>query len=147
VGNLLIRRWSDDDRLALKRLNAGREPVQLIARKLRRTESSVRSTLKLYIPSRTSKNRETRGGQPASGLAYRNLMLTAKPRARITIPWTLEELEELKELLYRGKSLESLAVHFRRRKNGVLMKLRHLGLPTPVQLKQCMAQTGPGIVH
>jgi len=74
-------------------------------------------------------------------------MLTAKPRARITIPWTLEELEELKELLYRGKSLESLAVHFRRRKNGVLMKLRHLRLPTPVQLKQCMAQTGPGIVH
>jgi len=74
-------------------------------------------------------------------------MLTAKPRARITIPWTLEELEELKELLYRGKSLESLAVHFRRRKNGVLMKLRHLGLPTPVQLKQRMAQTGPGIVH
>jgi hypothetical protein len=74
-------------------------------------------------------------------------MLTAKSRALINAPWTPEELEELKELLNRGKSLESLAVHFRRRRNGVLMKLRHLGLPTPVHLKQRMAQTGPGIVH
>jgi len=82
VGNLLIRRWSDDDRLALKRLNAGREPVQLIARKLRRTESSVRSTLKLYIPSRTSKNRETRGGQPASAASPTETLCWQQNRGR-----------------------------------------------------------------
>jgi len=107
--------------------------------------------LKLHIPSRTFKNRKTRGRRPASAASpYRNLILTAKPRALINAPWTpeeLEELEELKELLNRGKSLESLAVHFRRRRNGVLMKLGHLGLPTPPQMKQRMAQTGPGIVH
>ena len=57
------------------------------------------------------------------------------PREPINAPWTIEELQELKELLSKGKSLAELAVHFRRRQSGVRTKLRQLGLPVPDKLR------------
>ena len=58
------------------------------------------------------------------------------PREPINAPWTIEELQELKELLSKGKSLAELAVHFKRRQSGVRSKLRQLGLPMPEKLKE-----------
>jgi hypothetical protein len=53
------------------------------------------------------------------------------PRTPINAPWTEEEIEELKLLLFKGKSLNALAVHFRKTREGVRSKLRKLGLPSP----------------
>lgn len=58
------------------------------------------------------------------------------PRSPIGGPWTAEQLEELRVLLFKGKSLASLAVHFRRTQSGVTHKLRQLQLPTPLQVRR-----------
>jgi hypothetical protein len=58
------------------------------------------------------------------------------PRAPLNPPWTAEELEGLKDVLMKGKSLAAIAVRFRRSQAGILNKLRELNLPTPNTLKQ-----------
>ena len=70
------------------------------------------------------------------------------PRALLTTPWTREEMEELRELLFKGKSLASIAVHFRRSQSTVSNKLRALSLPTPFQLKrQVQEERRRSMVH
>ena len=51
-------------------------------------------------------------------------------------PWSPEELEELKALLYKGRSIASLSVGFKRTRGGVIRKLRDLGLPTPDEVSR-----------
>src|SRR3569832_1262408 len=62
------------------------------------------------------------------------------PRSPIGGPWTAEQLDELRVLLYKGKSLAPLAVHFRHTQNGITHKLRELRLPTPLQVKRRRAE-------
>lgn len=67
-------------------------------------------------------------------------------RTLLTSHWTPQQLDELKELLYRGKTLASLAVHFRKSRGG--LKLRQIGLPTPRDLRAHMTkELRRGVLH
>jgi len=65
------------------------------------------------------------------------------PRERLNVPWTAAELEELKAMLFKGKTLASMAVRFRRGQTGIRTKLRQLSLPMPEEVKQAAAERPP----
>ena len=69
-------------------------------------------------------------------------------RTLLTSHWTPEQLDELKELLYRGKTLASLAVHFRKSRGGLTAKQRQIGLPTPGDLRAHLTkELRRGVLH